>query len=258
VRPCASGWKPRRQEIAADGKVHVVICGAPNAGKSSLLNRLAGAEHAIVNPSAGTTRDPVGAEVELGGVFFRLTDTAGLSGSATGAEGAAVHRAREAVATCQLLLLVLDGSAPLPDGVLSVTALVPRSRVVCVINKADLPQILDADVLPGGEDAWQTVHTSALTGEGIVALEQALWRTVAQGGLDASAADCLFNARQRAAMRTACAELAEAGRAVDEGLGYEFAAVNLRAASDALGQVTGQVTARNVLDDIFGRFCIGK
>jgi tRNA modification GTPase len=74
-----------RQEIAADGKVHVVICGAPNAGKSSLLNRLAGAEHAIVNPSAGTTRDPVGAEVELGGVFFRLTDTAGLSGSATGA-----------------------------------------------------------------------------------------------------------------------------------------------------------------------------
>jgi tRNA modification GTPase len=246
-----------REEAASDGTVHVVICGAPNAGKSSLLNRLAGAEHAIVNASAGTTRDPVGAEVQLGGVFFRLTDTAGLMQGAGGADGRAVGRAREAVAGCQLLLLVLDSSMPVPADALEAARLVPPSRVLCVLNKADLPDVV-GDERRIREVAGRTVRTSALTGEGIGDLEEALWRTVAQGALDASAADCLFNARQRAAVRRACAELRQAEQAVREGLGYEFAAVNLRAATDAIGQVTGEMTAQDVLDGVFSRFCIGK
>jgi tRNA modification GTPase len=162
------------------------------------------------------------------------------------------------VAGCQLLLLVLDGSKPLPKDVLDVARLVPRERVVCVVNKADLAPAISREVHPAREIAWETVWTSALTGEGIDELAHALWRTVAQGGLDASAADCLFNARQRTALREACSELAEAESAVAASLGYEFAAVNLLAASDALGRVTGQISAQDVLDGIFGRFCIGK
>jgi tRNA modification GTPase len=251
-----------RDDMASNGRVHVVICGAPNAGKSSLLNRLAGGEKAIVHPRPGTTRDAVHAEMEVGGVFFRLTDTAGLSstedGAAAGPDRAAVEKAQAQIRSCQLLLVVFDGSAPAPEGVLEAAAQVPRSRVLCVINKCDLPQVLDEDGVGAGRFAWETLHASALTGEGMDALREALGRTVAEGRLDASAADCLFNARQRGALRRVLDELSHGEEAVRAGMGYEFAAVNLREAADALGEVTGQVTAQDVLDRVFSQFCIGK
>jgi len=251
-----------RDDVASNGRVHVVICGAPNAGKSSLLNRLAGSEKAIVHPRPGTTRDAIHAEMDVGGVLFQLTDTAGLpdaeDGAAAAPDRAAVQRAQAHIRSCQLLLVVFDGAAPAPQGVLEAAAHVPRSRVLCVINKRDLPQVLDEEGLHANTFAWETLHTSALTGEGVDALREALGRAVAEGRLDASAADCLFNARQRGALRRALDELSRAEEAVRAGMGYEFAAVNLREAADALGEVTGQVTAQDVLDRIFSQFCIGK
>ena len=247
-----------RGEVASDGHVHAVICGAPNVGKSSLLNRLAGQEAAIVHPRAGTTRDAVHAEVRIGAAGFRLTDTAGLMGGAAGPDAEAVRRARAAIRASRLLILVLDGSQAAPPGALEPARLLPRERVLCVISKCDLPQRLDEGALGLPQCAWQVLHTSALSGEGMDALREALWRAVAEGRLDASPADCLCNARQRHALRRAVAELARAERAVRDGLGYEFAAVNLRAAGDALGEVTGEVTSQDVLDGIFRQFCIGK
>ena len=247
-----------RGELAGDGSIHVVLCGPPNAGKSSLLNRLAGAERAIVHHRAGTTRDAVGAEIEVAGACFRLTDTAGLAARPRGVEAEAVRRAREHAAGCQLLLFVVDGSAEALQGMSSPAELPPRERVLCVVNKCDMPQVLDEAPLGGGEFAYATLHTSALTGEGIDELRDALGRMVAEGRLDASAADCLFNARQRGALRKASAEIGAAAEAVGSGLGYEFAAVNLRVAADALAEVTGAVAAQDVLDRIFSQFCIGK
>jgi tRNA modification GTPase len=247
-----------RGEIASDGRVHVVICGPPNAGKSSLLNCLADADTAIVHPRAGTTRDAVRAEIEVAGVFFRLTDTAGLTADAAGPDAEAVRRAEEQIRSCQLLVLVVDGSAPPAGGVTSVPKVLPQARVLCVVNKCDLPQVLNERDLDAAGFAYETVHTSALTGEGLDGLREALGRTVAEGRLDASAADCLFNARQRSALRRAERETRLAERAVLGGMGYEFAAVNLRAAADALGEVTGEVSPQDVLGRIFGQFCIGK
>jgi tRNA modification GTPase len=247
-----------RDETASDGKVRVVICGAPNAGKSSLLNRLARAEKSIVHPRPGTTRDAVHAEAEVGGVLFRLTDTAGLSAQGDGPDQAAVEQARAQMASCQLLVVVLDGSAPAPRDVIEEAAALPRARVLCVVNKCDLPQMLDEANLRANEFAYETVHTSALTGEGLDGLREALGRTVTEGRLDASAADCLFNARQRAALRRALQELDGAEEAVRTGMGYEFAAVNLQAAADALAEVAGRVAAQDVIGRIFGQFCIGK
>ena len=249
-----------RGELASNGAVHVVICGPPNAGKSSLLNRLAGAEKAIVHAQPGTTRDAVHAEVEVGGAFFRLTDTAGIAacGAPSAPDQQAMRRAREYARSCQLLLVVLDGSVGAPPESREVAALAPRERVLCVINKCDLPQVLDEARLKPSEFAWETIHTSALTGEGLDALREALGRTVLEGRLDASAADCLFNARQRGALRRALGEVGQAAEAVRAGMGYECAAVNLREAADALAEVTGEATSQDVLDCIFSQFCIGK
>jgi len=254
-----------RGDLASDGHVHVVLCGPPNAGKSSLLNRLADQDVALVHETPGTTRDPVRGEVEVHGVCFAVTDTAGLGprrdAAATPSEGDAVEtqaaeRALALARAAQLLILVLDGARALPDGALEVARGADPNRVLCVVNKRDLPQVLDESAAAG--PGCEVLHVSALTGEGMDELRQALGRVVCQGRLDASAADCLFNARQREAVRRALASLGRAEGAVRERMGYEFAALDLREATDALGEVTGGVDAQDVLDRIFSRFCIGK
>ena len=242
-----------RGEAASDGCVSVVLCGAPNAGKSSLLNRLCGAERALVHGRPGTTRDAVSAEVVLEGVCFRLTDTAGLATGMVGADADAVERARRRVRSAQLVVLVLDGSAPAYEGALEAVRGVPAGRLICAANKCDLPPAVDAACLPG-----VVVHTCALSGEGVAALRREMVKAVVEGRLDASASDCLFNARQRDAVRRAVREVERAEEAVADGVGLEFAAFNLREAADALLEVTGQSAEGDVLDRIFGRFCIGK
>ncbi|MFP4027003.1 MAG: tRNA uridine-5-carboxymethylaminomethyl(34) synthesis GTPase MnmE [Candidatus Brocadiia bacterium] len=245
-----------RGELASDGRVHVVLCGPPNAGKSSLLNRLAEDDVALVHEVPGTTRDAVQGEAEIEGICFSITDTAGLRDEAGKLEEEAGNRARSLAAGAQLLVLVLDGSQELPHDALDPAKGTDPERVLCVINKCDLPEVLDEKPL---EDvAWEAVHVSALTGEGMDKLESALGRVVMQGRLDASAADCLFNARQRESVRRAAACLHDASSAVQGSMGYEFAALDLREANEALGEVTGQVEPQDVLDRVFSRFCIGK
>ena len=247
-----------RGELASSGNIHVAICGPPNAGKSSLLNRLAGEEKAIVHADPGTTRDPVRAEIEVHGVYFAITDTAGLSPNATGLEAAAARMARQQLERSQLVLLVLDASRKLSSDEVEVAYGAPVRNMLLVLNKCDLPQELDEEPLHRRFPAASIIHTSALTGEGIDRLREELGRLIFEGRLDASAADCLFNARQREALTKALAHIADAQRAAETNLGYEFVAIHLREVNDVLGAVTGQVTSADVLDRIFSRFCIGK
>lgn len=247
-----------RDAMGTEGRVHVAIVGPPNAGKSSLLNRLAEREAALVHGTAGTTRDAVSAEVRVGDVHFRITDTAGLTERVSGVDGEAVERARRLVRSSQLAVLVLDGSAPLRDGALDAVGELPAQRVICVVNKCDLEPVLDAGALRRRGVAHRVLRTSAVTTEGLDKLRRALSAAVTEGRVEVSAASAACNARQAEALRGAGAELMHAEEAVREGLGYEFAALNLREAADALGRVTGEVTSQDVLDGIFGRFCIGK
>ena len=173
-------------------------------------------------------------------------------------EAAAVEKARRVAASAQLLVLVLDGSREMALDALDVARVAPPSRVLCVVNKCDLPQVLDEAHLQDSGVAGEIVHTSALTGEGMDELREALGRVVFEGRLDASAADCLYNARQRDAARRTVRGLEEAEVAVRDGLGYEFVALHLREVTDALGEITGEVGAQDVLGRIFSRFCIGK
>ncbi len=217
----------------------IAILGAPNAGKSSLLNALVGREAAIVSARAGTTRDVVEVRMILAGVPVTLADTAGLREAADEIEAEGIRRALARAETADLRVLVFAADAP-PD---EATRALRGADALVVLNKADLPH----EDLPGA------VSVSARTGEGLAALRQRLEAAAAaRAGLTDGAV--LTRPRHRAALSEAVEELARLPLA---GL-PELRAEALRRALRALGRLTGRVDVEQVLDVVFGEFCIGK
>ncbi|MEW6687754.1 MAG: tRNA uridine-5-carboxymethylaminomethyl(34) synthesis GTPase MnmE [Pseudomonadota bacterium] len=223
--------------------IHVVLAGRPNVGKSSLLNRLAGEERAIVTAIPGTTRDALREPIQIDGVPLIVVDTAGLRASRDELERLGIDRARQEMARADLVLAVLDASSPeAPEGELP--ADVPRIRV---LNKIDL--------VPGGAAGrrGEELRVSAKTGAGLDALRSAILEAAGwQGG-----GESVFLARERhlRALRAARAHLAAAAGRQEQ---WEFFAEELRLAQEALGEITGRVSADDLLGEIFARFCIGK
>jgi len=214
----------------------IVVAGPPNAGKSSLINALAGRDVAIVAPTPGTTRDPVEARIVLGSLPVTLIDTAGLRDSAEPIEAEGVRRARARAASADLVLAVTDASCPVAFP-LDATA-----PVLAIANKTDLAAP-PAGLLP----------VSALTGAGLPELRARLAEIA--GGIAATAGPPpLTRARHRAALRDAEAALAAAAAAPAP----ELRAEELRAALAALGRITGSVGVEDILATIFSSFCIGK
>ncbi|ONG53371.1 tRNA uridine-5-carboxymethylaminomethyl(34) synthesis GTPase MnmE [Pseudoroseomonas deserti] len=219
------------------------IIGAPNAGKSSLLNALAGREAAIVSARAGTTRDVVEVRLDLGGVPVLLADTAGLRETEDEIEAEGVRRARRRAEEADLVIAVFAADAP-PDAT-TLGLLAPGTLVIA--NKNDLAP---APATIGGID---TLAVSAATGQGLDALRASLAEAAAtRAGLSEEAS--LTRPRHRAALSEAVDWLGEAGRAPLP----EISAEALRAALRALGRLTGRIGVEQVLDVVFGDFCIGK
>lgn len=230
----------------ADARPVAALVGLPNAGKSALFNALTGAD-AIVSGVAGTTRDVLSAEVDVG-ARVRLLDTAGRRPS-EGLEAEAVRRAEEAAAGADLLLFVVD----VTDAERA-RPLEPRGRpVILVFSKCDLAA---AEPLRTRFHTREVVCTSARTGQGVAELKEALRRRLAAG---AGGADARFRVslRQQALLRGA-AEALDRAAAVAPGLGMEFVALDVRAALEALGGVTGRHVDEEILNRIFSRFCLGK
>ncbi|MHB1528325.1 MAG: tRNA uridine-5-carboxymethylaminomethyl(34) synthesis GTPase MnmE [Acidiferrobacteraceae bacterium] len=230
--------------ILHDG-LAVALVGAPNTGKSSLLNALAGDEAAIVSATAGTTRDLLRVSLTLNGVPIELVDTAGLRAAEDEIEREGVRRAEQAARQSDLLLLVLDDRAPEPRPA------IPEGPCLLVYNKIDLTGRRPGRIA----DAPFSVAVSARTGEGLDDL-----RTLVSGrGCDAAASG-LFSARRRH-----LDALARAGRCLAAGLethrahrGLELFAEDLRQAQRALDEITGRFTPDDLLGQIFSTFCIGK
>lgn len=244
--------------------VRVPIVGRPNAGKSSLFNALLGEERAIVTDVPGTTRDRVSEPLEIGGVRVTLSDTAGLREDAGPVESIGIARSREAIDQAAVVLWVVDASAPLDPADRAIARVLP-DRVLVALNKADQPQVVTPDAIralrpvpqsAGAAPGWGVVAVSARRGDGLDPLRAALLALLggdrASGDLGAASG----NARHVEALDRARAALARATE-VAAGPG-EIVSIELREALAAIGEVTGEGVGEDLLDRIFGRFCVGK
>ena len=227
-----------RQGSLLRSGVQVVLAGPPNVGKSSLLNRLAGEERAIVTPIPGTTRDALRETIHIDGVAVVLVDTAGLRESTDEVEKLGIARTRSEVERADIVLVVHD----VMDGAGEVSTAVQR---IDVYNKTDLR--------PGFAPPKGAIAVSAKTGQGLADLRAAIVRAAGWS----STGESVFLARERH-LRALASAKEHLSRAAAEKARWELFAEELRLAHDSLSEITGAFTPEDLLGEIFGRFCIGK
>ena len=227
--------------------VTVALCGKPNTGKSSLLNRLLGYEKAIVSDIAGTTRDAVEGVLEIEGVRFNLYDTAGMRESGDRIENIGIERAENIVRSSDLVVFVADSAAGTDGEDARVLELAKGKPLVKVFNKIDLTNDeteTDADVL-----------TSAVTGEGIERLKELLYeKSFGARGEDAA---FLIEERHYEALRRAETALKRAVAACGE-LSLDLVGIDVGDAWESLGEITGETASESIIEEIFSKFCVGK
>jgi tRNA modification GTPase len=245
---------------AGDGRilrhgVSVAIVGRPNVGKSSLLNRLVGRDRAIVTPIPGTTRDTLEEPVNIRGLPVTLIDTAGLRRTTDKTEQISVGRTHKALAVSDLVIHLIDSSRPFSKEDTKIATSYKHKHHVLVLNKVDLPQRIRVPVAFASENP---VAVSALTGEGLPALSEAIASAIWSGIPRRCDGEVFVNERHAEALRIASYSLTYGIESLRQQLGHEVVAQQVRASLNAVGEVTGMVTTDDLLDRIFSNFCIGK
>jgi tRNA modification GTPase len=231
--------------------IRAAIIGKPNVGKSSLLNQLLGHDRAIVSPVPGTTRDTIEETANVRGLPVIFIDTAGLRESADEIEAEGIRRSRRTLADAELVLHLLDASEPLCAGD-EIFRSEPHQKTLLVRNKTDLPLRLQ---LPSGMKA---VDICCLTGNGIEELKDAIKEKIWSGDVHAEMWQVMINARHQDALERARTAIERTADALRNGLGLELAALDLRIAAVAVGEIVGKTTTDDLLDAIFSQFCLGK
>ncbi len=246
-------------ELLRDG-IKTVIVGEPNAGKSSLLNRLVGRERALVSPEPGTTRDFIEERVILGPHCLRLIDTAGLNPSPAPLEKLGMEKTLERAAEADLFLLVLDATKPHPELPKELVERLSAKNALVVLNKIDLRDAAGDGVGVGDQSITgkEVVRVSARTGEGFEALIDAVVRRAEAFRRDQGDEVIAINARHAAALGGARECLRSAGANLVGTGPVELLASDLRGALDALGEIGGKIDNERMLDHLFATFCIGK
>ncbi|HWP42013.1 MAG TPA: tRNA uridine-5-carboxymethylaminomethyl(34) synthesis GTPase MnmE [Blastocatellia bacterium] len=235
----------------------LAIVGRPNVGKSSVFNRLVGADRAIVTELPGTTRDALYESTSISGVPVRLIDTAGIRKTTDVVESIGITRTRTAIADADISLMVIDASEPLSEEDLDLLGELPEERRIIALNKTDLPvrsapEDLEAAGAPGA------ISISALTGSGFDRLTGAIFSRLSDERSGERDDIMITDARQEESLRHAIEELSDARALIAQGELEEIILLRLHGGLAALGEVTGETLTEDILTQIFSTFCIGK
>jgi tRNA modification GTPase len=247
----------RQGKIYREG-IAVAIVGRPNVGKSSLMNRLAQTNKAIVTDIPGTTRDIIEEYVNVRGVPLRLLDTAGIRETEDVIERIGVEKSRKALQRADLILLVLNFAEPLHVEDERLMALVQTYPTIVIVNKADLPQRLDLDKVRSRIGDRPFVTISLKEEKGIEQLEEVIANLFFQGKVDVMEGTYVSNVRHIHLLESAKTSVFEVIAGIDAGVPLDMVEIDLKNAWQFLGEVIGEAVAEDLIDQIFSQFCLGK
>jgi tRNA modification GTPase len=235
-----------------------VLAGRVNAGKSSLMNALLGRNRAIVTDQPGTTRDYLEETLNLDGLSIRLADTAGIRATDDAVEAAGLTMGRELMDRADLVLVLMDATAPVDEDTLDAARRTGPDKGLAVLNKADLDGFDETNGAPLADLGFETVAVSAKTGAGLDVLAARIRERILKGAGQPDPDELAPNARQAAVLAEADRELADLSGDADAGIPYDLLSVRLETACNVLSGITGEIAANDVLNSIFDSFCIGK
>ena len=248
--------------------IKTVIVGKPNAGKSSLLNVLLGEERAIVTEIAGTTRDVLEEHMNLQGISLNIVDTAGIRDTEDVVEKIGVDRAKENAKDADLIMYVIDASAPLDENDDDIMRMIYGRKAIILLNKADLNTILGKDEikkkyseinqLESCDIFPAIIEISAKNGQGIGELEQTLKEMFFEGKISFNDEIYITNVRHKTALNNAYEALKKVKESIDMGMPEDFYSIDLMDAYEELGSITGETIGEDLVNEIFSKFCMGK
>lgn len=248
----AQGGKVLREGIKT------VIIGRPNVGKSSLLNALLKEKRAIVTPIPGTTRDIIEEIINIKGIPLKIIDTAGLTTAGGPIEKESINRTRRSLEAADLVLLVMDAATYLSKEDYGIMEDVKDKKVIVVINKTDLPEVIEVNEIRKILHDKRIIKVSATKKTGLGRLERMIIDLIFEGGVAPSNRTLVTNIRHKDALERTKKSLENMIESIKKDMSAEFISVDLRAALDSLGEITGKTVTEDILDEIFSQFCIGK
>lgn len=237
--------------------IKTVILGKPNAGKSSLLNLLAGEERAIVTEIAGTTRDVLTEHIVLGGMSLNIVDTAGIRDTEDIVEKIGVHRAKEHAKDADLLIYVVDSSVALDENDTDIMEFIKDRQGIVLLNKTDLQPVVSEDELRR-LTGKEVISISAKEGKGMEELEKLLKSMFLSGEIDYNDEVCITNIRQKQSIREAFESVKMVKQSIEDGMPEDFYTIDFMNAYEELGHVIGEAVEDDLVNEIFGKFCMGK
>lgn len=239
--------------------IETVILGKPNAGKSSLLNTLLGESRAIVTDIAGTTRDVLEETITLNGITLNIFDTAGIRKAEDIVEKIGVEKAKEKAQNADLIIYVVDSSTDTDENDREIIRVLEDKKVIVLLNKADLDQKTTEEkirTLTGKE--YPVIRISAKEHTGIDLLEQKIKEMFYHGEISFNDEIYITNARQKVALSEASESLKKVMESIEARMPEDFYSIDLMSAYEALGEITGEAVGEDLVNEIFGRFCMGK
>lgn len=239
--------------------IRTVIVGKPNAGKSSLLNLLAGEEKAIVTEIAGTTRDIIEENINLKGIHLHIIDTAGIRKSDDIVEQIGVEKAKKYTADADLVIYVLDSSVPLDQNDYDIMEMIREKKCIILFNKTDMESLVSFDDLKDKtDDSHIMIKISAKENTGIDDFEKAVEKMFFQGKIRENDEVMITNIRHKEALLEVKESLLQVKKSLDAGMPEDFYSIDLMSAYQSLGRIIGEETSEDLVNEIFSKFCMGK